>query len=46
MCQVQSYLAQKSLNSQLQKVGAISSAESISMFSEDFETFKTCMYQI
>lgn len=37
----QSYLAQKSLNSQLQKVGAISSAESISMFSEDFETFKT-----
>lgn len=37
----QSYLAQKSLNSQLQRVGAISSTENISMFSEDFETFKT-----
>ncbi|XP_047981088.1 phosphoinositide phosphatase SAC8 isoform X2 [Salvia hispanica] len=37
----QSYLAQKSLNSQLQRMGAISSTESISMFSEDFEVFKT-----
>lgn len=37
----QSYLAQKSLNSQLQRLGAFSSTESISMFSEDFEIFKT-----
>ncbi|KAL0451008.1 UNVERIFIED_CONTAM: Phosphoinositide phosphatase SAC8 [Sesamum latifolium] len=37
----QSYLGQKSLNSQLQRVGAISSTECISMFSEDFESFKT-----
>ncbi|KAL2250393.1 UNVERIFIED_CONTAM: Phosphoinositide phosphatase SAC8 [Sesamum indicum] len=37
----QSYLGQKSLNSQLQRVGAISSTECISMFSEDFEIFKT-----
>ncbi|KAH6777874.1 SAC domain-containing protein 8 [Perilla frutescens var. hirtella] len=37
----QSYLAQKSLNSQLQRIGAISSTESVSMFSEDFEIFKT-----
>ncbi|KAK6120251.1 hypothetical protein DH2020_045942 [Rehmannia glutinosa] len=37
----QSYLAQKSLNSQLQRVGALSSTECISMFSEDFETFRT-----
>ncbi|KAL3617490.1 Phosphoinositide phosphatase sac8 [Castilleja foliolosa] len=37
----QSYLAQKSLNSQLQRVGALSSTECISMFSEAFEIFKT-----
>ncbi|GER55793.1 phosphoinositide phosphatase family protein [Striga asiatica] len=37
----QSYLAQKSLNSQLQRVGAISPTECISMFIEDFEIFKT-----
>ncbi|KAL0291662.1 UNVERIFIED_CONTAM: Phosphoinositide phosphatase SAC8 [Sesamum calycinum] len=37
----QSYLGQKSLNSQLQRVGAISSTECISMFGEDFEIFKT-----
>ncbi|KAL8526643.1 hypothetical protein ACS0TY_015738 [Phlomoides rotata] len=37
----QSYLAKKSLNSQLQRVGSLSSEEDISMFSEDFETFKT-----
>ncbi|CAA0836284.1 Phosphoinositide phosphatase SAC8 [Striga hermonthica] len=37
----QSYLAQKSLNSQLQRIGAISQTECISMFIEDFETFKT-----
>ncbi|KAL6574589.1 Phosphoinositide phosphatase sac8 [Orobanche minor] len=36
----QSYLAQKSLDSQLQRVGALSSTECISMFDEDFETFK------
>ncbi|KAL7136216.1 hypothetical protein ABFS83_10G014600 [Erythranthe nasuta] len=37
----QSYLAQKSLNSQLQRLGAISSGETLSMFIEDFELFKT-----
>ncbi|GFP92180.1 phosphoinositide phosphatase sac8 [Phtheirospermum japonicum] len=37
----QSYLAQKSLNSQLQRVGALSSTECISMFNEAFEIFKT-----
>ncbi|XP_051131684.1 phosphoinositide phosphatase SAC8 isoform X2 [Andrographis paniculata] len=37
----QSYLAQKSLNSQLQRVGALSSTEYISLFSEDLETFRT-----
>ncbi|XP_075103171.1 phosphoinositide phosphatase SAC8 isoform X1 [Nicotiana tabacum] len=37
----QSYLAQKSLNSQLQRLGALSSNECISMFSEDFEIFRT-----
>ncbi|PIN19875.1 Phosphatidylinositol-3,4-bisphosphate 4-phosphatase [Handroanthus impetiginosus] len=41
MFQVQSYLAQKSLNSQLQRVGALSSTECISTFAEDFELFKT-----
>lgn len=37
----QSYLARKSLNLQLQRVGSLSSTECISMFSEDFELFKT-----
>ncbi|KAM3340480.1 phosphoinositide phosphatase SAC8 [Capsicum galapagoense] len=37
----QSYLARKSLDSQLQRLGALSSDESISMFTEDFEIFKT-----
>lgn len=37
----QSFLAQKSLNSQLQRLGALSSTECISMFSEDFEMFRT-----
>ncbi|CAK9139979.1 unnamed protein product [Ilex paraguariensis] len=37
----QSYLARKSLNSQLQEIGALSSTECISMFGEDFEIFKT-----
>ncbi|XP_060176403.1 phosphoinositide phosphatase SAC8 isoform X2 [Lycium barbarum] len=37
----QSYLARKSLDSQLQRVGALSSNECISMFPEDFEIFKT-----
>ncbi|KAM7526495.1 hypothetical protein LguiA_016397 [Lonicera macranthoides] len=37
----QSYLARKSLNSQLQRVGALSSDECISNFGEDFEIFKT-----
>lgn len=40
---MQSYLAQKSLNSQLQRLGALSSNECISMFSEDFEIFRTSM---
>ncbi|KAF3616911.1 Phosphoinositide phosphatase SAC8 [Capsicum annuum] len=39
----QSYLARKSLDSQLQRLGALSSNESISMFTEDFEIFKTSM---
>ncbi|XP_073044524.1 phosphoinositide phosphatase SAC8 isoform X1 [Primulina eburnea] len=37
----QSYLARKSLNLQLQRVGLLSSTDCISMFSEDFEIFKT-----
>lgn len=37
----QSYLARKSLDSQLQRLGALSSNECISMFTEDFEIFKT-----
>ncbi|XP_028121238.1 phosphoinositide phosphatase SAC8 isoform X1 [Camellia sinensis] len=37
----QSYLAQKSLNSQLQRLGVLSSTEFISMFNEEFEIFKT-----
>ncbi|KAK4724711.1 hypothetical protein R3W88_027490 [Solanum pinnatisectum] len=36
----QSYLARKSLDSQLQRLGALSSNECISMFTEDFEIFK------
>ncbi|KAL6987837.1 Phosphoinositide phosphatase sac8, partial [Sarracenia purpurea var. burkii] len=41
----QSYLAQKSLNSQLQRLGVLSSTECISMSSEDFEVFKTIWVQ-
>ncbi|KAG9142534.1 hypothetical protein Leryth_011631 [Lithospermum erythrorhizon] len=37
----QNYLAQKSLNCQLQRVGALSSDETLSMFTEDIETLKT-----
>ncbi|CAN4126223.1 unnamed protein product [Withania somnifera] len=37
----QSYLARKSLDSQLQRLGALSSNESISTLTEDFEIFKT-----
>lgn len=37
----QSYLARRSLDSQLQRLGALSSNECISMFTEDFEIFKT-----
>ncbi|XP_010253772.1 PREDICTED: phosphoinositide phosphatase SAC8 isoform X2 [Nelumbo nucifera] len=37
----QSYLAQKSLNSQLQRLGALSSTECISKFDEIYEKFKT-----
>ncbi|XP_052173172.1 phosphoinositide phosphatase SAC8 isoform X2 [Diospyros lotus] len=37
----QSYLAQKSLNSQLQRLAVLSSNECISMFAEDFEIFRT-----
>ncbi|PSS32694.1 Phosphoinositide phosphatase [Actinidia chinensis var. chinensis] len=37
----QSYLAEKSLNSQLQRLGALPSTECISMSSEDFEIFRT-----
>ncbi|KAL3826123.1 hypothetical protein ACJIZ3_022152 [Penstemon smallii] len=37
----QSYLARKSLNFQLQRLSALSPTESISMFSEDYEIFKT-----
>ncbi|KAL8102182.1 hypothetical protein AgCh_026905 [Apium graveolens] len=37
----QSFLARKSLNLQLQRVGAFSSIDCITMFGEDFETFKT-----
>ncbi|XP_019162639.1 PREDICTED: phosphoinositide phosphatase SAC8 isoform X2 [Ipomoea nil] len=41
----QCYLAQKSLNSQLQRLGAISSTECISTFSEDFGIFKALWVQ-
>ncbi|OVA02719.1 Synaptojanin [Macleaya cordata] len=37
----QSFLARKSLNSQLQRVGALSSNECISLFSDIYEMFKT-----
>lgn len=37
----QSFLARKSLNCQLQRASALTSTDCISMFSEDFETFKT-----
>ncbi|KAF5199854.1 Phosphoinositide phosphatase sac8 [Thalictrum thalictroides] len=37
----QSYLARKSVNSQLQKIGALSSSECISMFNEIYDKFKT-----
>ncbi|KAK3018042.1 hypothetical protein RJ639_004532 [Escallonia herrerae] len=37
----QSYLARRSLDSQLMRVGALSSTESISLFNEDFEVFLT-----
>ncbi|XP_059639037.1 phosphoinositide phosphatase SAC8 isoform X2 [Cornus florida] len=36
----QSYLGQQSLNSQLQRIGILSSTEDISMFTEDHENFK------
>ncbi|PON51133.1 Phosphoinositide phosphatase [Parasponia andersonii] len=38
----QSYLAQKSLNLQLQRMGMLDSSECISMFAEDYVKFKTC----
>lgn len=38
---LQSFLARKSLNSQLQRAGALSSTDCISNISEDFEIFKT-----
>lgn len=41
---LQSFLARKSLNSQLQRVGVFSSNDCISMFSEDFEIFKNCKH--
>ncbi|XP_050114049.1 phosphoinositide phosphatase SAC8-like [Malus sylvestris] len=39
----QSYLAQKSLDAQLQRTGVLDSSESISVFAEDYQTFKPCM---
>ncbi|KAM1597821.1 hypothetical protein EV1_032593 [Malus domestica] len=36
----QSYLAQKSLDAQLQRTGLLDSSESISMFAEDYQTFR------
>ncbi|KAL5710176.1 Phosphoinositide phosphatase sac8 [Ranunculus cassubicifolius] len=36
----QSYLARKSLNSQLQKIGSLSSSECISMFNDIYDKFK------
>ncbi|KAF4379104.1 hypothetical protein F8388_022191 [Cannabis sativa] len=38
----QSYLAQKSLNLQLQKIGVLDSSDCISTFGEDYVKFKTC----
>ncbi|KAA8517397.1 hypothetical protein F0562_017690 [Nyssa sinensis] len=37
----QNFLARISLNSQMQRIGLLSSTECISMFTEDYETFKT-----
>lgn len=37
----QNYFAQKSLNTQLQRIGVLSSTECIAMFGEDYEIFKT-----
>lgn len=39
----QSYLAQKSLDIQLQRLGVFTSTESISMFAEDYGNFRTSM---
>ncbi|KAM2894708.1 hypothetical protein FF1_009914 [Malus domestica] len=36
----QSYLAQKCLDAQLQRTGVLDSSESISMFAEDYQTFR------
>ncbi|KAM0991510.1 hypothetical protein EV2_010228 [Malus domestica] len=36
----QSYLAQKSLDAQLQRTGVLDSSEIISMFAEDYQTFR------
>ncbi|KAM1576488.1 hypothetical protein FF1_032955 [Malus domestica] len=36
----QSYLAQKSLDAQLQRTGVLDSSESIYMFAEDYQTFR------
>ncbi|KAM1198456.1 hypothetical protein ACFX2G_010007 [Malus domestica] len=36
----QSYLAQKSLDAQLQRTGVLDSFENISMFAEDYQTFR------
>ncbi|KAM6550612.1 hypothetical protein CsatB_000420 [Cannabis sativa] len=38
----QSYLGQKSLNLQLQKIGVLDSSDCISTFGEDYVKFKTC----
>lgn len=40
---MQSYLAQKSLDAQLQRIGVLDSSECISMFAEDYQKFRACM---
>ncbi|KAB2630505.1 phosphoinositide phosphatase SAC8-like [Pyrus ussuriensis x Pyrus communis] len=39
---LKSCLAQKSLDAQLQRTGVLDSSESISMFAEDYQTFRAC----
>lgn len=39
----QNFLAQKSLNVQLQRIGVLTPTECISMFAEEYRKFRACM---